>query len=79
MFFTKMKVFLFIMAKLSLANICRTSPFISVFGSNDANVISDLDGLLLDYQDGHLAVAGNAKIGGAQGAFVYVLDYATNC
>ena len=50
-----------------------------MFGSNDANVISDLDGLLLDYQDGHLAVAGNAKIGGAQGAFVYVLDYATNC
>jgi len=35
--------------------------------------------LLIDYQSGHLAVAGNAKIGGVQGAFVYVLDYATNC
>ena len=66
-----------LIALVSYADICRTSPFITVFGGD----ISGVEGLQLgwDYDDGLLAVAGKATVEGSDAIFAFLLDYNNNC
>jgi hypothetical protein len=56
--------FAIILIKLSVALVlpCRDSDFVSIFGSNDPNIIGDIHGVTIDVTENSMLVAGNAKI-----------------
>ena len=63
-----------------LANQCRTSDYLSVFGSGVSTEMT-IESFVHDWVPnvGYLAVAGTGTITGVKSSFFYVVDYLNNC